>query len=342
MILDPKPKPVQSIFHSGDFVYDSLESLRRHFDFGSVRSFFGGPFFKWVRRQDPVLADRLEQLPKEEARKLEIIKLFFAPGADWVRSNLDLVVYWLQNDFGDNARNYLHLLSDDDFFELVHQVGGGRLFSEVTGVPEEQLTFTDLLANPEASSKLPDLIKIAVWGDEVCSEILLKGTERLRKKEELSKSALFYLYELILDYRVDARIRPEDYPEIAEVARFFSTVISIRHALEDEENSDRWKAELVNADRCAATGGPLVRDFYTAFLIAAARSKTRGYLESFGDVGDLTVLPRIISGGFVEVLDGIRHPKLRKDCLERDASPQALSQMLDDYCRNYLNWLLDV
>lgn len=341
MILDPKPKPVQSIFHSGDYVYDSLDSLREHFDFDSVRSFFGGPFFKWVRLQDPVLADRLEQLP-QEARKLEIIKLFFAPGADGVQSNLDLVAYWLQNGFGDNARNYMHLLTDDDFFDLVHQVGGGRLFSEMTGVPEDQLTFSDLLANPEASSKLPDLIKVAVWGDEVCSEILLKGTERLRKKDGLSKSALFSLYELILDYRIGARIRPEEFPEIAQVAHFFITVISIRRALEDEEDSERWKLELMNADRCAASGSPLVRDFYTAFLIAATRSMTRGYLESFGDVGDLTILPRIVSGGFAEVLEGIRHSKLRKDCLERDASPQALSQMLDDYCRNFLNWLQDV
>ena len=341
MILDPTPNPVQSIFHSGDYVYDSLESLRKHFDYDSVRGFFGGPFFKWVRRQDPVLADRLERLPKE-TRKLEVIKLFFAPGADGVQDNLGLVVYWLQNGYEDNARNYVRYLMSGDQLEIVHHVGGERFFSVMTGVPEDELTVFDLFANPETSGLLPDLINVAKWGDAVCLEILMKGTDQLRKREKLSQSALLSLYELILDYRVGARIRPEDYPEIAEVARFFATVISIRQALEEGMDTKRWKAELVNADRCAYDGGPLVQDFYTAFIVAFGRSMTPGSL-AFLDDEDLYVLPDVTSSKkLMAVLDGISHLKLRMDCLTRDNAPQALSQMLDDYCLNFLNWLQDV
>lgn len=341
MRLDPKPKPVRSIFHSGDYVYDSLESLRKHFDYDSVHGFFGGPFFKWVRHQDPVLAGQLERFPKD-ARKLEVIKLFFTPGADGVQDNLGLVVYWLQNGYEDNARNYLRYLMSGDQLEIVHQVGAGRFFSVVTGVPEDELTVFDLFASPEASGLLPDLINVAQWGDAVCSEILMKGTERLRMQENLSQSALLSLYELVLDYRVGARIRPEEYSEIAEVARFFATVVSIRQTLADGKKPERWKDELVNADRCAFDGGPIVQDFYTAFIVAVGRSMTPGSLE-FLDDEDLYVLPEVASSKKLNaVLDSIRHPRLRMDCMERDDTPQALSQMLDDYCLNFLNWLQDV
>lgn len=344
MRLDPTPKPVQSVFHSRDHQYDSLDTLRRHFDFESVREFLRGKAFaRWVRRQDPLLADRLERLPKE-ARKLEIIKLFFAPGADEVRTNVDLVRYWMENGYSDNARCYLHNLVEEDIRTLVRQIGSNRFFHLLAGPHGDGESFLTLLSDSEAQYILTVLIGMAKEGDDACSEVLLKGTEPLRKRENLSPSAIFSLYELILDYRLDHISIRQDAsdPSVAEVTRFFLTVISIRQSLSDVENQGRWAVELVNADACASTGGPLVRDFYKAFLFVACKGMTTRALLDLEKDQSLTVIPRLIKGHFLDVWSEIGLQRLREDCLKRDDSPQEISRMLDDYCRNYLNWLQDV
>lgn len=344
MRLDPTPKPVQSVFHSRDYQYDTLDSLRRHFDFESVSEFLRGKAFaRWVRRQDPLLADRLERLPKE-ARKLERIKLFFAPGADEVQTKVDLVRYWMENGYADNARRYLHNLVEDDICTLVQQVGSNRFFPLLAGPHGDGESFLTLLSDSEAQYILAVLIGKAKEGDDACSAVLLKGTESLRKRENLSSSAIFSLYELILDYRLGhISIRQDAYdPSVAEVARFFSTVISIRQTLSDVENQGRWADELVNADACASTGGPLVRDFYKAFLVVACQGMTTGALRDLEKDRSLTVIPRLVKGKFLDVWFEIGLQRLRKDCEKRSDSPQEISRMLDDYCRNYLNWLQDV
>jgi hypothetical protein len=344
MKLDPKPKPVQSVFHSRDHQYDTLDSLRKHFDFESISEFFWGKAFaRWVHRQDPLLADKLESLPRE-ARKLEKIKLFFSPGADGVQTKVDLVRFWMENGYADNARRYLRSLVEEDIVALVRQIGGDRFFSLLAGSSGEGESFLTLLSDSEAQYILPVLIDEARRGDATCSEVLLKGTESLRKRENLSPSAIFSLYELVLDYRLGlTNIRQDAYdPSVAEVARFFSTVLSIRQTLSNEENQDRWAVELVNADACASTGGPLVRDFYKAFLVVACHGMSLGDLRNLENGQSLTIIPKLVKGQLLAVWYDIGLRKLREDCEKRGDSPQDISRMLDDYCRNYLNWLQDV